>query len=324
MRDFIDEVRPDVIEAGDPYHVAWTALRAGRELHIPVFGFYHSHFPEAYLRTVLKYGGKWLRDVVMEFAQRYITALYSQFHGTLVPSAHLRDLLLSWGIDNAETVHLGVDTESFCPGERDNDLRDELGLSHEALVLLYVGRLAPEKNIGTLLKAFQLVREQTKRDVQLVLVGDGPLRRKLPAVRKATGALTWKSYLNDNAALARYYRMADLFVHPGVHETFGLVALESQACGIPVAGIHGSYMDANVFAGGDYWARENSPAALAQTILRMSEDDLPALGLSASKIVHERFAWPVVLEVLWKHYHEAYDIESHPQFYGKVYHSPSS
>lgn len=320
VRDFLEDIRPDVIEAGDPYHIAWTALRAGRELHIPVFGFYHSHFPEAYLRTVLKYGGKWLRDVVLEFAQNYITSLYSQFHGTLVPSAHLRDLLLSWGIANAETVHLGVDTKSFRPGERDEALREELGFSRDALVLLYVGRLAPEKNIGTLLKAFQLVREQTKRDVQLVLIGDGPLRRKLPAVRKATGALHWKSYLDDNDELARYYRMADLFVHPGVHETFGLVALEAQACGLPVAGIHGSYMDANVFAGADYWARQNSPAALASTILKMSQDNLRAMGQSAAAVVHDRFAWPVVLKVLWQHYHEAYEVESHPQYYGKVFH----
>ncbi|MEM1057978.1 MAG: glycosyltransferase [Verrucomicrobiota bacterium] len=323
VRDFLDDVRPDVIEAGDPYHVAWTALRSGRELHIPVFGFYHSHFPEAYLRTVLKYGGRWVRDAVLEFAQRYITSLYSRFHATLVPSDLLRDLLLRWGVTNATTVHLGVDTESFRPGERDDALRAELGLPRDALVLLYVGRLAPEKNIVTLLRAFELVREQSKRDVRLVLVGDGPLRRKLPAVRRATGALTWKSYLQGNEDLARYYRAADLFVHPGVHETFGLVALEAQACGIPVAGIHGSYMDANVFAGGDYWARENTPAALARTILAMSEADLPAMGRAASAIVRERYAWPVVLEVLWRHYRQAHELASHPVYYGKPWEVPS-
>jgi len=319
VRDFLDEIRPDVIEAGDPYHIAWTALRAGRELHIPVFGFYHSHFPEAYLRTVLKYGGSWLRDAVLEFAQRYITSLYSKFHATLVPSTHLRDLLLSWGVHNAKTVHLGVDTESFTPGPRDDALREELGISRDALVLLYVGRLAPEKNIATLLKAFRLARSRSKRDVQLVLVGDGPLRRMLPAVRRATKALTWKSYLQDNHALARYYRMADLFGHPGGHETFGLVALEAQACGIPVAGIHGSYMDANVFAGGEFWARENTPRALARTILKMSGEDLPAMGRAAAAVVRERFAWPVVFEVLWKHYQNARQVESCPVYYGTVF-----
>ena len=55
--DLLDDIRPDIIESGDPYHLAWTALRAGAQLRAPVFGFYHSHFPEAYLRTAAKYGG---------------------------------------------------------------------------------------------------------------------------------------------------------------------------------------------------------------------------------------------------------------------------
>jgi alpha-1,6-mannosyltransferase len=66
--DLLDDIRPDIIESGDPYHLAWTALRAGNQLHVPVFGFYHSHFPEAYLRTALKYGGSWLRDAVLSYA----------------------------------------------------------------------------------------------------------------------------------------------------------------------------------------------------------------------------------------------------------------
>ena len=82
----LDDIRPDIIESGDPYHLAWTALRAGTQLHAPVFGFYHSHFPEAYLRTALKYGGRWLRDAVLSYAEDYIVKLYSQFTATLVPS----------------------------------------------------------------------------------------------------------------------------------------------------------------------------------------------------------------------------------------------
>ncbi len=84
--DILDDIRPDIIESGDPYHVAWTALRAGEQTHASVFGFYHSHFPEAYLRTALKYGGAYLRDAVLSFAEDYIVKLYSRFTATLVPS----------------------------------------------------------------------------------------------------------------------------------------------------------------------------------------------------------------------------------------------
>jgi alpha-1,6-mannosyltransferase len=302
VRDWLDDIRPDVIESGDPYHLAWSAIRSGRELHIPVFAFYHSHFPEAYLRTILKYGGSWLRDAAMAYAQDYIVWLYRQFHSTLVASPHLRNLLADWGVDNAVTLKLGVDTGVFQPGPMDTALRAELGIPGDAFVLLYVGRLSSEKNIEVLLEAFRRLRASRKENFHLVLLGDGPLRRLLPAVRRETGALTWHSYLNDNTALARYYRMANLFVHPGVCETFGLVVLEAQSCGCPAAGIHGSYMDANVFAGLDYWARENSPSALAQTILTMSRLDLPALGRKAAPQVRENFTWKRVFSELWGHY----------------------
>lgn len=310
VRDWIDDIRPDVIESGDPYHLAWSAIRSGRELHIPVFGFYHSHFPEAYLRTILKFGGSWLRDAAMAYAQDYIVWLYSQFHQTFVASPHLRDLLAGWGIDNAVTLKLGVDTDAFQPAPEDDDLRAKLGIPLDAFVLLYVGRLSHEKNIETMLNAFRQIRARSRENFHLVLLGDGPLRRLLPAVRRETGALTWHSYLNDNAALARYYRMANLFVHPGVCETFGLVVLEAQACGCPAAGIHGSYMDANVFAGLDYWARENSATALADSILAMSRLDLPELGLQASAVVRDQFSWSNVFAQQWQYYYAA----AHPGF----------
>ncbi|MEI9999276.1 MAG: glycosyltransferase [Verrucomicrobiota bacterium] len=228
--DLLDDIRPDIIEAGDPYHVAWTALRAGRQLHAPVFGFYHSHFPDAYLRTALKYGGAWLRDAVLSFAEDYIVKLYSLFTATLVPSEHLRQLLHSWGVTNSVTLNLGVDTKAFRLAPRDADLRKRLDLPRDRRVLLYVGRLSPEKNIEMLLAAFEALHERHPDRYHLVVVGDGPLRRVLPATRHRTGALTWatrhrtgaltwRSYVQDNAKLADYYHAADLFIHPGVCET---------------------------------------------------------------------------------------------------------
>jgi alpha-1,6-mannosyltransferase len=303
--DLLDHIRPDIIESGDPYHLAWTCLRAGRQIHAPVFGFYHSHFPEAYLRTALKYGGAWLRDAVMTYAQEYIVRLYSRFAATLVPSEPLRQLLHGWGITNTATLNLGVDTEAFRPAPRDAALRDELDLPRDRQVLLYVGRLSPEKNIGLLLAAFELLCARHPDRYHLVIVGDGPLRRILPATRHRTGALTWRSYLQDNAKLARYYHAADLFVHPGVVETFGLVVLEAQACGLPCVGISGSFMDANVMAGLEHWGRANTPEALAEAIVRFEQLDLAALGAEVSRLVHARFSWRHVFERQWNLYQRA-------------------
>lgn len=303
--DLLDDIRPDVIESGDPYHLAWTALRAGQQLRAPVFGFYHSHFPEAYLRTALKYGGTWLRDAVLSYAQDYIVRLYSLFTATLVPSEHLRQVLHGWGVTNTVTLNLGVDTQTFRPIPRDDALRDELGLPHDKKILLYVGRLSPEKNIGMLLAAFETLHVRHPNTYHLVIVGDGPLRRVLPATRQRTGALTWRSYVQDNSQLARYYHAADLFIHPGVCETFGLVVLEAQACGLPCVGISGSFMDANVMVGLDQWARQNQPADLADAIERFGKLDLAALGAEASRLVRARFSWDKVFTRQWDLYTRA-------------------
>jgi alpha-1,6-mannosyltransferase len=303
--DLLDGIRPDVIESGDPYHLAWTALRAGHQVHAPVFGFYHSHFPEAYLRTAVKYGGPWLRDAVMSYAQEYIVRLYSRFTATLVPSEHLRRLLHGWGLTNTVTLNLGVDTETFRPGADGVDLREELDLPRDKKILLYVGRLSAEKNIAMLLAAFEALHARHPERYHLVIVGDGPLRRILPATRQRTGALTWRSYIQDNALLAQYYRAADLFIHPGVCETFGLVILEAQACGLPCVGIRGSFMDANVMTGLEQWAQRNEPADLADAVERFFELDLAAMGAEASQQVQARFSWNKVFARQWDLYTRA-------------------
>jgi alpha-1,6-mannosyltransferase len=318
--DLLDDIRPDVIESGDPYHLAWTALRAGTQIHAPVFGFYHSHFPEAYLRTAAKFGGTWFRDVVLNYAEDYIVKLYSLFAATLVPSEHLRQILHGWGVTNTVTLNLGVDTKAFHPVPRHDALRDELELPRDKKVLLYVGRLSPEKNIEMLLAAFEALHARRPNTYHLVIVGDGPLRRVLPATRHRTNALTWRSYIQDNEKLADYYHAADLFIHPGVCETFGLVVLEAQACGLPCVGVRGSFMDANIMVGLDQWATKNDPNDIARAIERFEHQDLAALGAEASRLVHARFSWDKVFARQWALYTRArllgaealHTIEPHP------------
>ena len=217
------------------------------------------------------------RDMLMLYAQDYIERLYNEFTRTLVPSSHLVEILRGWGVTNARAVRLGVDTTVFHPGPPDLRLREELGIPADAKLLLYVGRLAGEKNVTTLLEAFRLLRER-RSDVWLLIVGEGPLRRQLPPLRRQTRAVSWKPYINESQELRRYYHSADLFVHPGVVETFGLVSLESQACGLPVVGIRGTNMDPNILAGLELWSPRNTPTDLAEAVERMLASDLPALG----------------------------------------------
>lgn len=306
IEEILEREQPHLIESGDPYQVAWKAIASGVGLRIPVVGFYHSHFPEAYLRTTSRLLGQTATEFVMDIARRYVEQLYNRFEATLVPSARLAQLLTGWGVQNAHAVDLGVNVDVFRPQPDDvAATREALGVPPPSCLLLYVGRLAQEKNTQTLWAAFEeLVRREPER-YHLLIVGDGLQRGALRKLQERVGSVTWRQYCTDSEELARFYRVADLLVHPGVQETFGLTALESQACGTPVIGIRGSYMDRIIFGSQEHWASENSTAALVQAVASAAAAaELPGAGLAAANKVREQYAWPVAFKKLFRLYDE--------------------
>jgi alpha-1,6-mannosyltransferase len=308
IEEILMRERPDLIESGDPYQVAWKAVHSGTALRLPVIGFYHSHFPEAYIRTARKYCGALVTEMFMDFSRRYIRSLYNRFARTLVPSPALGDVLTGWGVRNVVHTDLGVDTGVFRPqsivGE---DVRAEFAIPPDRTLLLYVGRLAQEKNTQTLFAAYRELAWRHPDQFHLFVVGDGLQRRELLDLQRATQAVTWLDYCAEPARLAALYRAADLFVHPGVQETFGLVTLEAQACGTPVIGIRGSYMDRIVHSDQTLWARENAPGALATAIEQMSREDLSKTGARASRRVSAQYSWTQVFTRMFDLYREVVD-----------------
>jgi alpha-1,6-mannosyltransferase len=305
VEEILERERPDLIESSDPYQIGWKAIAAGRALRVPVVGFYHSHFPEAYLRGGTKFLGKRGTQRAMKLTRAYVRKLYNRFQATLVPSERLADLLSEWGVRNVRRVRLGVNTTVFRPVPDDRaTTRQSLGVGHGQTLLLYAGRLAREKNTQTLFRAFELLQRRDQNKFHLLVIGDGPQRNKVQKLQRRFGSVFWISYCAESIDLARYYRAADLFVHPGVQETFGLVALESQACGTPVVGIRGSYMDQIICHDQKSWALEHSPEALADAIEDSSAKKLSALGKAAAGATERLYNWPRVFEELFCIYRE--------------------
>ena len=305
IEEILERELPDLIESSDPYQIGWKAIAVGRALRVPVVGFYHSHFPEAYLRGGTKLLGKGGAQRALKLTRAYVRKLYNCFQATLVPSETLGDLLSEWGVRNVRPVRLGVNTCVFksVPDDR-AATRQSLGVGNGQTLLLYAGRLAREKNTQTLVRAFELLRQGDQNKFHLVVIGDGPQRNKVQKLQRRIGNVSWLSYCSDSVDLARYYRAADLFVHPGVQETFGLVALESQACGTPVVGIRGSYMDGIICHDQKSWAQKNSPDALADAIEEFSARKLSALGKTAAGTTERLYSWPRVFEELFCIYRE--------------------
>jgi glycosyltransferase involved in cell wall biosynthesis len=147
----------------------------------------------------------------------------------MVPTEALRRELAASGLLRLEVVTRGVDTDRFDPSRRSAELRASWGVGPEDLVVTCVGRLAPEKNLGVVLTAFEAIARQLPR-AKLLLVGDGPQRAELAA--RCPAAIFAGQRTGED--LAAHYASADLFLFPSLTETFGNVTTEAMASGLPV------------------------------------------------------------------------------------------
>jgi len=237
----MDGEKPDLIEVGDPYRAAWIAIEQSRRMNIPVAAYYHSDYPRAFGRTISKYLGRNCERFVSPRINTYLVNLYNQMDASMVATEGMRSLLADMGIRNLSIIPPGIDTEIFSPAVPRKEIRTVLGIAPECRMLLYVGRLAREKNVVKLLRMHELLSE--KNDVHLHIVGDGELRGPVKRHLRRNLNSTWLPYCGDKARLAAIYTAADLLVHPGTEETFGLVSAEAQACGLRVLGVRGGGID---------------------------------------------------------------------------------
>lgn len=213
--------RPDVVHIATEGPLGWSALQAALHLRLPVCSDFRTNF-HAYSQH---YGVGWLRRPIMAYLRKF----HNQTQCTMVPTEALRHSLAEAGFRNVLVVSRGVDVERFQPRHRSLPLRASWGVADDEVVVACVGRLAPEKNLGLLLTAYEAICSQGLR-ARLLIVGDGPLREELRA--RCPGALLVGQ--RSGADLAAHYASADLFVFPSKTETFGNVTAEAMASGLPV------------------------------------------------------------------------------------------
>jgi glycosyltransferase involved in cell wall biosynthesis len=160
---------------------------------------------------------------------RYLRRFHNHTAATFVPCRALQSELSASGFERVEVMSRGVDARLFAPERRSAELRRLWNAADDAPVLLYVGRLASEKNVPMALRAFDAVHAQ-RPDARLVVVGDGPLRRGLQASHPHVHFVG----LQRGSELAAHYASADVFLFPSLSETFGNVTLEALASGLAV------------------------------------------------------------------------------------------
>ena len=213
--------RPDIVHIVTEGPLGWSALAAAVELKLPVSTGFHTNF-----HSYSKHYG-------MGFLNKPIATYLRKFHNralaTLVPTEGLRKELDSNGFENLHVVSRGVDTRLFSPLRRSLEMRQAWGAGEHGIVAMYVGRMAPEKNLPLAVRAFLAMHERNPQ-VQLVMVGDGPARASL-AGRNPDVVFAGTRSGED---LATHYASADVFLFPSLTETFGNVTLEAMASGLAV------------------------------------------------------------------------------------------
>lgn len=221
LRRLWRQSRPDVVHVVTEGPLGWSAVNAARALKIPVTSGFHTNFD----RYSVHYGLGFLRPAVAA----YLRTLHRRTRATMVPTEALAADLAGEGIQGVRVVGRGVDTQLYRPEQRCEALRQRWLQGGRGPVCLYVGRLAPEKNLALLEASFAaLVAVQP--DARMVWVGDGPARSAL-AARHPTHLFTGQQVGED---LARHYASADLFLFPSLTETYGNVVAEAMASGLPV------------------------------------------------------------------------------------------
>jgi glycosyltransferase involved in cell wall biosynthesis len=214
--------RPDIVHVVTEGPLGWSALAAARQLRLPVSSDFHTNF-HAYSRH---YGFGWFNKAVAAYLRR----LHNRADCTMVPTEEMRAQLAHMGFERLVVVGRGVDTALFDPVRRDDALRASWGCGgRDDVVVLYCGRLAPEKNVPLVLEAFEAMRAANPV-LRLVLVGDGPQGDAL----KQRHAEYVFAGMRTGEDLARHYASADIFLFPSVTETFGNVTLEALASGLAV------------------------------------------------------------------------------------------
>jgi glycosyltransferase involved in cell wall biosynthesis len=224
--------RVDVVHVQTPFIAHHVGLRAARDLRVPVIETYHTFFEE-YLHH---YVPLLPAGMARGFARRFSRWQCNAVDAVVAPSQQLADVLVAYGVEKPiEVIPTGLNLAEFEGGDGPA-FRARHGIAAERPVMLLVGRVAHEKNIGFLLRVLAEVRGAVA-NVLFVIAGEGPA---LPALRRTVAEMgleehvLFVGYLDRSSTLRDCYRAADVFVFASRTETQGLVLLESLALGVPV------------------------------------------------------------------------------------------
>ena len=294
----LEKFKPDVIHVVNPAVLGLGGIYYAKTMSIPLLASYHTHLPQ-YLQH---YGLGSLEGLLWEL----LKLAHNQAQLNLCTSTAMVEALETRGIERLDLWQRGVDTEMFQPHLASQQMRSRLSGGHpESPLLLYVGRVSPEKQIDQIKPVLEAIP-----DARLAIVGDGPYRETLEEHFAGTQT-NFVGYL-QGLELAAAFASSDAFIFPSRTETLGLVLLEAMAAGCPVVAANsGGIPDIVTDGVNGYLFEPTDPdgAIIATQRLLAAKEEREKLRSNA-RLEAERWSWSEATAQLRNYYLKTLNKES--------------
>jgi 1,2-diacylglycerol 3-alpha-glucosyltransferase len=297
IRTIIKELKPDIIYINEPLLLGLSAIKIGKQMHIPVVASHH-FMPENlvhYLHLPPK-----IEDMIHRTIWKWYAKLCTNFSIVICPTPVAADLIKKYrsGVP-VRIISNGIDLQQFTKNNDGIYLTKMLNLPNKPL-LLFVGRLDKEKNIDVLIRAGALLKE--KYDFHIVIVGQGKEKTPLKKLAANVGIsenITFTGFL-PKKDLPNMYAIADIFVMPGIAELQSLVTMEAMASGLPVVGANAVAIPHLVHEGKNgYLFEPGDEYSLADTLARLLSNKTlrQTMSIESVKIIREHDIQKTVIQV---------------------------
>ncbi|MCR6546458.1 glycosyltransferase family 4 protein [Dehalobacterium formicoaceticum] len=282
------EWHPDIIHSQCEFSTFMIARRIAKKLDIPIVHTYHTVYED--YTHYFSPSKRWGRRMVASLTRWIIR----QTDCVIAPTEKVRTLLLGYGIDREiRVIPTGIDLSRFTETPRPAKLlaiKNKLDIPEENLIMLFVGRLAKEKNLEELLRYYA---KRPAEKLTFLIVGDGPHRGALEHLAADLGigdSVRFTGMISPEH-IGAYYHLGDIFVSASVSETQGLTYVEAMASGLPILCHRDKSLDGVIVEGKNGWLYENEQEFFAKLDLFLSSKELrQTMGRNAAEITRQMFS----------------------------------
>lgn len=297
---------PDLIHLITPFNIGLTGLYAARQNNTPIVASYHTNFDQ--------YLDYYNINFLEKAAWKYLRWFHDQALRNYCPSEETKKELAKKDFINLDIWGRGIDSELFSPEHRDQNFIQKHNLE-DKISILYVGRIAREKNLSLLINSFKKLNKKYKKKIELIITGDGP---ELKVLKKDAPENVIFTGFKNGLELSKIYASSDIFAFPSLTETYGNVVIEAMASGLPVAAIMAGGVKENLINGYNGLAVENNDleefsSELEKLIINDKLRD--SLAHNARQYALEQ-SWDQVFEKLHNSYKKV--ISDYTKVYGRV------